>query len=71
VWHIVLLLNQVHLDDTARDLGKGKAALPQRVQHDGNRGTEAPDDPDDDPYGKSTHAKDGTREEEWEWDQDE
>jgi len=52
------------LDDTARDLGNGDATLIQRVQHHSDRGTEAPDDPDDDPCGKSAHAKDGTREEE-------
>ena len=68
---MTLLLNRVHLDNTAPNLGKGSAALPQRVQHNGNRRTEAPEDPDDDPGGKPTHAKDGTREEEWKRDQNE
>src|SRR6267142_1503135 len=68
---MTLLLNQVHLDDTARNLEKGTAAFPQRVYHDGNRRTEAPNNPDDDPCGKPTHAKDGTRKEEWERDQNE
>lgn len=63
------LLNQIHLDDTARNQEKCTAAFPQRVQHDGNRRTEAPNNPDDDPRGEPTHAKDGTREEEWERDQ--
>ena len=57
-----------HLSDTAQDLGKGDAALPQRIQDDGERRTEAPDDPDDDPCCESTDAENGTRKEEREWD---
>ena len=68
---MTLPLNQVHLDNTARDLGKGCAAFVQRVQYDGNRRTEAPDDTDDHPRGEPTHAKNGTREEERKWDQNE
>jgi hypothetical protein len=68
---MTVLLNRVHLDDTARNLEKGGAAFPQRVQHDGNRRTEAPNNPDDDPCGEPTHTKDGTREEERERDQNE
>jgi hypothetical protein len=56
-----------HLNNTAQDLCKGIAALPQRVQDHGNRRTEAPDDPDDDPCGEPTDAKNGTRKEEREW----
>lgn len=68
---MTLPLDKTHLDDTARDLENSDAALIQRVKNDGNRRAEAPEDPDDDPHGEATHAKNGTREEKWEWDQNE
>lgn len=60
---------KAYLDDTAEDLNNGDAALPQRIQDDCKRRTEAPDDPDDDPCGESMHAENGTRKEERERDQ--
>jgi len=67
----IVTQKKAHLNDTARDLGKGHAALIQRVQDDDKRRTEAPDDTDDDPCGEPTHAVNGTREEERERDQNE
>lgn len=58
-----------HFNDTARDLSNGNAALPQWVQDDGKRRTEAPNDPDDHPCSEPTHTINGTCEEEREGDQ--
>jgi hypothetical protein len=60
---------KAHFSDTARDLTNGNATLPQWVQDDGKRRTEAPENPDDDPCCESTHAINGTCEEERERDQ--
>jgi hypothetical protein len=60
---------KAHFNDTARDLRNGSAALPQWVQDDGKRRTEAPEDPDDDPCCESTHAINGACEEERKRDQ--
>ena len=60
---------KAHFSDTTRDLSNGNAALPQWVQDDGKRRTEAPEDPDDDPCCESMHAINGTCEEERERDQ--
>lgn len=60
---------KAYFSDTARDLNDGNAALPQWVQNDGKRRTEAPEDPNDDPCCESTHAINGTCEEERERDQ--
>jgi hypothetical protein len=60
---------KAHFNDTARDLSNGNAALKQWVQDDGKCRTEAPEDPDDDPCCESTHAINGTCEEERERDQ--
>lgn len=62
-------IQKAHFNYTARNLRNGNAALPQRVQDDSKRRTEAPDDPDDDPCSESTHAINGTCEEERERDQ--
>jgi hypothetical protein len=60
---------RAHFNDTARDLSNGNAALPQWVQDDGKRRTEAPEYPNDDPCCESTHAINGTCEEERKRDQ--
>lgn len=60
---------KAHFSDPAPNLKNGNTALPQWVQDDGKRRTEAPEDPDDDPCCESTHAINGTCEEERERDQ--
>ena len=69
ITHDVGAKKKAHFNDTARDLSNGNAALPQWVQDNGKRRTEAPEDPDDDPCCESMHAINGTCEEEWERDQ--